>query len=77
MVPAPLRTTAEEFFSSIESQFSRLLTAIEVRQANITTFQDKSIQAAPPSLYSDVGSKHNKPPPLHPQDSCCNPPPQQ
>ncbi|GBN11841.1 hypothetical protein AVEN_181399-1 [Araneus ventricosus] len=77
MVPAPLRTKAEEFFSSIESQFSRLLSAIEVRQANSTTFHNKSTQAALPFQNSEAGPKLIKPPSLHQQESSCMPPPLQ
>ncbi|GBN22340.1 hypothetical protein AVEN_43074-1 [Araneus ventricosus] len=49
--PAPLRAKAEEYFTSIESQFTRLLAAMEVRQANTTIHQDKSKQTA--SLQPD------------------------
>ncbi|GBN44696.1 hypothetical protein AVEN_44805-1 [Araneus ventricosus] len=77
MVPAPLRAKPEEYFTSIESQFSRLLTALEDRQVNIATSQDKSSQAAPPPLNSVMGSNSNKTSPHHQQETCSNPPLQQ
>ncbi|GBN25659.1 hypothetical protein AVEN_66154-1 [Araneus ventricosus] len=64
MVPAPLRTKAEEYFSSLETQFNRLFSAIEVRQANNTIFHDKSTQDALQSLNSEAGSKLIKPSPF-------------
>ncbi|GBN15584.1 hypothetical protein AVEN_241082-1 [Araneus ventricosus] len=72
MVPAPLRAKAEEYFTSIESQFSRLQTALRDCQVNITTSQDKSSQAAPPPLNSVVGSNGNKTSPHHQQETCSN-----
>ncbi|GBN38671.1 hypothetical protein AVEN_211268-1 [Araneus ventricosus] len=48
-IPATLRSKAEEYFTSIESQFNKLLSAIQVAQDNSTKSENKSTQASLPS----------------------------
>ncbi|GBO09088.1 hypothetical protein AVEN_95081-1 [Araneus ventricosus] len=48
-IPSSLRTKTDDYFSSIEQQFKKLLSTFQVQQATCNTNQDKSTQAALPT----------------------------